>query len=189
MAGIIIVNADSANFKVINRLLLAVRVGDPEDEHSFKVMRSTDDLSVDLKDVTEPPLRSFENNSFESLTIRQIESTMIKLDPERKGNTSLFLLLDEQGVRDQTVIVAKRIFGDGGYTDEYDKARVPWKSVYLMWCNLEVANMGFDDFVDDYEPDGSKGRWFAFRATADDDKDDVEEMEEEIKKLEKDGLA
>lgn len=98
---------------------------------------------------------------------------MIDKDTEKDGSTSLFLLLDDEGVENQTILIFNRAGNDPeedkfGYVDEFNKVRVPWECAYSMWCNLDIANMGFDEFCNeedmlDSTKDGTPRRWWTYK--------------------------
>ncbi|KAK5112393.1 hypothetical protein LTR62_004356 [Meristemomyces frigidus] len=56
------------------------------------------------------------------------------------------------------------ILGNRGYDDDADeekdsfaRVRVPWTEVYPVFCNLDIANMDFEDFAEteeDVDEDG-----------------------------------
>ena len=120
---------------------------------------------------TVPPVQPDFYNGFKGLPLEEIEAFTLDLNKnsENEGvNSSLFVLLDEQGVQDKTCIVAQRHFNSDDeseeesneesrelYADHFDKVRVPWAEVYSMWCNLDIANMDFQDFCDEDEAPGA----------------------------------
>jgi hypothetical protein len=148
--ALLFVTAESADHKTINRFLV-----------SFKDYSEADDLDVDTahlvtsKNVyeivpdpesdrapdlgyTKPDLREGFNNGWRGSRIKDVESWV--LDAEKPDNSwfGTIVILDDQGVRDETVVVASRGFDDE--TDEmsgvFYKTRVPWLEAWSMWTNL-----------------------------------------------------
>ncbi|KAI5364569.1 hypothetical protein Slin15195_G041060 [Septoria linicola] len=209
MAGTLFITAASADFKIVNRLLLHLRDWAHESGDRFYVVTSRDTADPDdqLSD-----LRSTETtqgditaenwqNVWAGATIAEL--TAFCLEAVQKGTKrrcpGLFLALDEQGVTDETVIVFYQIFdsdieisgpklttGDG-----FKKVRMPWSAAYLMWCNLEIANMNFEEFADNQEiPDD--GGWYETGGLASYDGLDEQQhrnREVEIARFESEGRA
>ncbi|KAF2441236.1 hypothetical protein P171DRAFT_434910 [Karstenula rhodostoma CBS 690.94] len=207
MPGIIIVTAEGADAPLINRLLLHVRDwefmgGDLDDSDMFTVLTTQEELPKPQQAgnelITRPPIQDFSDNEWEGLSLEEVERIMIDKDTEKDGCTSLFLLLDDEGVENQTILVFNRGGNDPeedsfGYVDEFNKMRVPWECVYSMWCNLDIANMGFDEFSTEEEGlDSTKGgaprRWWTYKNFMDEGhyepfKAKAEDAIKELKKL------
>ncbi|KAJ4344529.1 uncharacterized protein N0V89_012272 [Didymosphaeria variabile] len=182
MPGIIIVTAQDADAALINRLLLYVRDwefsgGDIDDADRFTVLSTQQELLKVREDgnegITRPPIQEFSENEWEGLTVEEVEKIMIDNDTEKNGCTSLFLLLDDEGAEKKTILVVNRAGNDPeddakfDYVDEFHKVRVPWECVYSMWCNLDIANMGFDEFCKeedllDSTKKGDPRRWWTY---------------------------
>lgn len=118
------------------------------------------------KEVSKPPVQEFSATEFQGKSVQDVEG--IVLSKHKAGaRTSLFLILDDNGVRDETIIVAKRainpVEGQELYLDVFNRARVPWIETHSMWCNLSIANMDFEDFVIESPRADGKRRWFAYQ--------------------------
>lgn len=209
MPGIIIVTAPGADVRLINRLLLYIRdwefAGDDlSNADRFAVLTTKEELqearsSGDNDMIDQPPLQDFTNNEWAGLPLEQVEQIMIETDTDKNGSTSLFLVLDEEGATNQTIIVAHRGANDPeqsddfAYVDEFNKVRVPWECVYSMWCNLDIANMGFDEFCNeddllDSTKNGEPRRWWTYKNFMGDEhykpyKAKAEDAIKELKKL------
>ncbi|KAL1595796.1 hypothetical protein SLS60_009485 [Paraconiothyrium brasiliense] len=182
MPGIIIVTAQNADAALINRLLLYVRdwefSGDSiDDADSFAILSTQQELLRVRGDsnegITRPPIQEFPENEWEGLTIEEVEKIMLDNDSEKNGSTSLFLVLDDEGAEEGTILVAHRASNDPEedkfeYVNDFNKVRVPWECVYGMWCNLDIANMGFDEFCNeddilDSTKNGEPRRWWTYK--------------------------
>ena len=120
---------------------------------------------------------------------------------------TLYLVIDDEGFQDQTCIVAERntnfeekpsgeCKAHRSGVHDYNRVRMPWSRATSMFNNLAIANIGFEDFIEDSNGanfnsptvDG-QGRWW----TADDEESDMTAEEEqkeaeELARLEKEGL-
>ncbi|KZL84990.1 hypothetical protein CI238_04070 [Colletotrichum incanum] len=176
------ITAKNADVKLVNRLLLTLRdweFGDESTWDNFALVTSkTDTLPVDLEP-TQPPLQEFPQNEWEGATIEEIETTILATDREkqpahgkvyRPNNLSLFLVLDDRGVTDGTVILFKRATDWDAepisYPERFNKRRTPWTNAYLDWCNLDIANMEFSEMCDCSGADKGKseadGVWWTY---------------------------
>jgi hypothetical protein len=204
MSGMIIVTAENADAALINRLLLYVRnwefMGDHlDDADSFRVLFAQKELATIRQagyEVTRPPVQELPDNEWEGLSLEEVERIMIGNDEE--GSTSLFLLLDDEGVENQTILVVHRAWNDPeedkfAYVDAFNKTRVPGECVY-MWCNLDIANMGFEEFCAEEDVlNSTKGgapprRWWTYKNFSGEDyyepyKAKAEEAIKELRKL------
>lgn len=165
---LIIITAKNIDVKTVNKLLLTLRnwefLSDPLWD-DCQILRSSKFTSTDAQEDV-PPIQEFSGTEFQGKSIQEIEDLMMS-----KNNaglrTSLFLILDDKGVQDETIIVAERVInpanGEPLHLDVFDKARVPWIETHSMWCNLSIGNMPFQSFVvEDPQADGER-RWFTYR--------------------------
>lgn len=170
----VIITAQGVDIKLINRLLLTLRdweFGDEPHWDQSKILCTKEDAcreaGQDGRD--EPPLQEFQQNQWQGVSLREIEQFMLQNPREKDTGQRLFTVLDDQGVQDETVIIARRRINSDFreqpqaslYLDEYQKTRVPWIEAHSMLCNLELANMDFEDFVDDDSGDGEG--WWIYR--------------------------
>ncbi len=209
-SGILFVTAPGADYKVINRLLLHLRdweYGEEETWDGFHVVSKKDPelfrslIASENVEPTEPPCLEDVSNEWHNSTLEEIEAFVFALNEPSDtneahlGETSVFLLLDEKGLQDKTCIVGERRYDDetDERTDFFNKVRVPWEECQVMWANLNIANMNFDDFCDD-EVGEDENHWY----TWDDSEtgaalglkgDKLAMREDAIKKLEDEGKA
>jgi hypothetical protein len=53
----------------------------------------------------------------------------------------------------------------------------------MIWCNLDIANMNFEEFVG--EEEGDKQGWFMYQSIYEDDDDHKANLEKKDKKVER----
>jgi hypothetical protein len=58
---------------------------------------------------------------------------------------------------------------------------VPWDDAYLIWCNLEIVNTSFEDFVE--EDEGDEQDWFTYQSIYEDDKEHQKSLERKEEKV------
>jgi hypothetical protein len=169
------VTAPSADSKVINRLLVYLR--DWEDGSGDTFHLQTRDSAGDEITIAVPgtfTAATF-HNAWAGASIEDVEAFAAHT------NMSFFIVLDEQGVADHTVLcmdkpeseddetdnqddedeeqqerrpAARDTKQDGDASLRFNKVRMPWHGAYLFCANIGEANMGFEEFCDeDIGPD------------------------------------
>ncbi|KAK5174018.1 uncharacterized protein LTR77_001098 [Saxophila tyrrhenica] len=196
---LLFVTAPLADHKLINRFLLhlgdqqrngidkvahlvtarnAYALGDPPPQHNR------------MPEPTDVPVKADLSNAWTGASISDVEGWV--RDVNHEDPPSMFLLLDDEGVQNRTVVFAEQRFDDetDELTKDYNKCRVPWADVYSMWCNLDIGNMGWEDFTDEDRGGDAEGWWIFGEDNADilTDKE-KEKLREKIAKLEEQGLA
>lgn len=214
--GLLVVTAPNADFKVVNRLLLYLRdwgFGEPDTWDQFHLVASKTDPEFDkFKDVernrlsaTKPGDLTAENfnNEWAGASVQEIERYVLEADSTGiDGNEiSLFLILDEQGVRDHTCIIAEAYDEWDDEADppkkipkedreakyDFNKYRAPWDETQIVYVNLNIANQGFEDFADEDEGADEEG-WWTFQGHGSLlDEEQVQHRERELKKFEEEG--
>lgn len=172
MSSPLFVITTTVDCKLINRLLLHLRdweYGEDPTWDNFTLITTA--ILPEADNASIPPITESDlaNNIWANQTISDIESFMLNKP------YAIFLVLDEQGAKDGTIILLELADSDEneGKPKKFNKVRVPWERAYIMYCNLEIANMGFDEFVEEQE--GDEVEWWKYK----DDQDD--ELPEEIK--------
>lgn len=164
----IIVTAKDIDTKLINRALLTLRDWEFGEEplwDTWKIVRTKEAATQlpDMRDVDKPPFQDFQQTEWQGVSIEEVEEFMLRKGKEG-GQTSLFAVLDDKGVQDETIIIVKRRINPDAekflWLDEYQKTRLPWIEAHSMFCNLDLANMDFEDFVDE-ESRNSQG-WYTY---------------------------
>jgi hypothetical protein len=175
MADFLFVTAPSADFKVINRLLVYLR--DWEDGSGDTFHLQTSDSAGDEISIAVPgtfTAATF-HNAWAGAGIEDVEAFATRTV------VSFFVVLDEQGVTDHTVLcmdkpeseddendsqdgedkeqqerrpAVRDTKPDGDASLRFNKVRMPWHGAYLFCANIGEANMGFEEFCDvDIGPD------------------------------------
>lgn len=171
---LIVVTAEEADLKIINRLLLNLRdweFGDEEIWDHCTILRTLNDVTNESHETDKPPLQEFPNIEFRGKSVQEVESLMLTKSKEGVHAASLFLILDSEGVEQGTIIIAERAINSSEdamdddrnlYLDRYNKVRVPWIEAHSMWCNLDISNMGFEEYCQDDDPTGDG--WFTYKS-------------------------
>lgn len=215
--GLLFVTAPEADHKVINRLLLHLKDWEYDSGDRFRLVtsKSPDHLAQASPGAqkgdaetgsTEPAARATSApvepglaNEWASASLEDVENFCIAL--EKSGgavktlNSHLFVVLDTEGLQDQTCVLAERVINWEAdpieYLEEFNKARTPWYETYLAWCNLDISNINWDEMMDE-EVAGKKGRWWVHH---DEDSGEylsdekMEQRDAEIEKLRGEGKA
>lgn len=183
--GLLFVTAPEADHKLINLLLMRLRdweYGGGQDRLHLMTTKNAYDLDppamplrsgTQEKGETSPPLPSSLDNAWAGATLEDVEAFCIDLkrNDDGKGmyNKSLFVVVDSTDVRAQTCILGERAIDEEADTftwlDKFNKMRIPWDDLYVTWCNLDIANMNFDEFTHE---DGDENGWFTYREIGDD---------------------
>lgn len=206
---LVFVTATSAEYKIINRFLLDS--GNPDEspgaDYQWHVLLHKDATRLEENPETTRPgsegLRSEKfTNAWSGASISEVEA--FALQASICVFSGLILVLDDEGVKERTVILAERaiVYEEDGaksveerqvVLDEFNKVRVPWYEVTDMAMNLWVANMGFEEFAASHEEKAYRGGWFDYRADVFSSKGREDEERRaraaELKRLEADGLA
>lgn len=201
MSFYLFVTASEAEHKAINRLLLYLRDWEDENGDDFKLVTSKttermiqdpselgNDKSkvVPIAAATSAPVDPDLINEWAGASITDVEKFCNKTQ-----DAGLWVILDAEGLRDQTCILAEYVTeekdeGDMTVTEEFNKARVPWHQVRLICCNLEIANVGWDEYMEEDSED-PEGKWWTL---SDEDTDDHQAVrDKEIEKLQLEGRA
>jgi hypothetical protein len=175
MVDFLFVTAPTADFKVINRLLVYLRDWEDGSGDTFHLQtrdRTGDEVSIAVPGTS--TAATF-HNAWAGASIEDVEAFAAHTD------VSFFVVLDEQGVTDHTVLCMDKPGSDNDETDSQDgedeeqqerrpvirdmkpngeallrfnKVRMPWHGAYLFCANIGEANMGFEEFCDeDIGPD------------------------------------
>lgn len=178
MTGLLFVIAPEADHKIINQILLHIRDWEYDSFDSFKLVntKDADDLEPFEEggsiDATEPPVPIDIENAWAGNSLEDVEEFCLDLDRGSKsGKGHLYVVVDSQGVRDKTCILGERMIEYEKepitYPERFKKMRLPWDETYLTWCNLEIANMNFEEFTEngdaEYEETLTR-QWWTYRS-------------------------
>jgi len=173
MSGLLFIIAPEADNQAISRVLLHLRDWEYDSGDRFKLVNTKNayDLDDDLE--TSPPIPVGLENSWAGAPLEDVEAYCLDLDRNdlKSANPHLYLVVDSQGLQDQTCILGERACkweeDPITYADHYKKMRLPWEEAYLTWCNLDISNMNFEEFTEeadvDYEETITR-RWWTYRS-------------------------
>ncbi|KAK8056014.1 hypothetical protein PG993_001241 [Apiospora rasikravindrae] len=221
MSGLLFITAPSADTKAMNRALVHIRAF-PNPTHLKLVLSdSLEDFKALAQGkgacdspVTDPDLRPPITNAWAGASLSALE-TFVEAVWNTGSNAiapKLYLVVDEEGLTGKTCIVAQRICSfeekPSGECEahlsgvhDYNRVRIPWDGAAVVFDNLMIANLGFEDYVEyDFDTDvnvcvdaptaDGQGRWW----TADRDPsikttEDKQKEAELLARLEKEGLV
>ncbi|KAK4495045.1 hypothetical protein PRZ48_013372 [Zasmidium cellare] len=219
--GLLIVTAPNASFKATNRFLLYARdweYGDSPTWDNFHLVtsRTNDPRFADSRrnelPATKPGALTAENftNEWAGASVQDVEKWVLSYDDTGiDGNDiSLLLILDAQGLQDRTCIVAERHVewdydadppapipkADREKQHEFNKYRAPWDETYIVFANLNIGNMDFEDYADDEGEEGEEGPdaegWWRFKGLGSDlSEEQIQKREEVVRRFEEEGMA
>lgn len=201
MPSPLFVIASSADHKLVNRVLLHLRdweYGEDPTWDNFHLTTLTTFPEIDGA-FTSPPITESDlsNNNWTGKSISDVE-TYILSEPKTNArglNLSTFLILDDQGAKDGTIILLDVPYSEEDGDDDvgivkkrFNKVRVPWEKTYIMWCNLDIANMDFADFV--VHEDGDDVEWWTYTDSGGNEEQAVKDKRNNaIAELEQKGMA
>ncbi|EME39062.1 hypothetical protein DOTSEDRAFT_29241 [Dothistroma septosporum NZE10] len=198
--GTIFITASDADFKVANRFLLYIRDWEHDSGDSFHIKLNKTHEGFDVNGdntVTEAGSLNAENftNDWRGASLSDVEAWMLeatKRDPT--GDPSLWIAFNDKGLEQKTCILAQRRMREDDYdldpapTFDFNKMRIAWEELYEPWCNLEIANMDFQDYAGE-SPD-EEGWWEYDSSITDDLSEEKRKLRDDaLKKLEEEGKA
>ncbi|KAK7042632.1 hypothetical protein R3P38DRAFT_2891505 [Favolaschia claudopus] len=174
--------------KVLNRALLLIQdfeFGEYPADSQWTLLTSTDVPST-APSATKLPVQDIrDKNDFVSKSFAEI-NTFIRENEEafdKVGvSTGDWLIIDQKGFETSTCLVCEQVYdgGDeedpddeGGLTGEFRACRLPYEEAHSMIVNLDIANMGFEEWVDEdagEQEDGS-WKWQSFESSQNDSAD------------------
>lgn len=182
MSGLLFIIAPEADYKIINRILLYLRDWEYGALDSFKLVNTKNAYDLDSFDKgsaiesTSPPVPADFENAWAGASLEDIEDFCLDLAREHtnSGKGRLYVVVDSQGVDDHTSIVGERMIEYENepisYPERFKKMRLPWDETYLTWCNLNIANMNFEEFTEERDADYEETlmrQWWTYRSVSD----------------------
>ncbi|KAJ7784132.1 hypothetical protein B0H16DRAFT_1401995 [Mycena metata] len=184
----VFVTAAKPQPKALNRAFLLIQDFEhadyPEDSHWTLI--TSKEAPSDVPPATVLPIPDISDNNAFTLSsmaeintfIRENEDLMTKMGV----SSSDWLIIDQKGFETSTCLVCEQIYKlEVGRTREFRACRLPYEEASSMIVNLDMANMDFEDFVDEdagEQEDGS-WMWMSFPPST---KDTEEESEGEAKR-------
>ncbi|GAM87684.1 hypothetical protein ANO11243_057110 [Dothideomycetidae sp. 11243] len=161
---------------------------DDDDDDVFHLFLSPSDTEQWIH--LSPPIVDFvpAENLFAGESIQDVETFAVAHADalgEMNAEPCVFIGIDEQAMIDGNCILFDRILDDE--TEDFSgfhKARIPRSKAWSMQANLSLANVDFEDYCPDADPEAGE-RWYTF----DDSDDDEDEKNVTGKKEALDQLA
>lgn len=208
MGGLLFIIAATITTEQLNLLLLNLRDWSDGDDHdSFNLITSRNgwELSrtASSQSVTSPPVKAelASENGWAGASLADVEGFCVDLGRgavRGQANGQLYVVVDEEGLRDGNCVVGERACvlegEDFETTEEFNKMRVPWEQTGLMWGIIDIGEgwvhqwAGEEGVVDDAgNPRGQgPGGWFTFSletAWGDSDKAAAKAKEKAIRRF------
>ncbi|KAF7342939.1 hypothetical protein MVEN_01723900 [Mycena venus] len=113
---------------------------------------SLSDCALSRNDFTSMPLVDINLNTF----VRTHDSKLKEIGISKYT----WLVIDQRGLETSTCLVCDQFYNPGeGWTSEFRACRLPWEEAWIMFANLDVANMRFEDYVDIHAGEQADGSW------------------------------
>ncbi|KAJ6545442.1 hypothetical protein B0H19DRAFT_283947 [Mycena capillaripes] len=110
-------------------------------------------------------------NEFASMSLEEI-NTFVRGHEVLLTNVEIsksnWLVIDQTGLETSTCIVCEQFYNPGeenegegqeGYTSEFRACRIPFEEAWNMIVNLDLANMGFEEYVNEEDGVQADGTW------------------------------
>ncbi|KAJ7069217.1 hypothetical protein C8F01DRAFT_1015022 [Mycena amicta] len=170
----IFLTATRAPPKTLNRALLFAQdfeFNEYPSDYGWVVLTSKN-LPTTAPEPTRLPIDpEITHSDFAGMSLAEINAFVRENSEELEGiNMSNFnwLVIDQRGLETSTCIVVEQYYdpgdeddpaSEGKHTDEFRACRLPYEQAWSMISNLSIANMGFEDFVDEYAGELEDGSW------------------------------
>jgi hypothetical protein len=133
------------------------------------VLLSSSTLPDETPKPTVPPLLDFSDNEFAGSTIEDINKFLRTNEAKLEAlniATLNWVIIDQKGLDTETCLVVEQLFywdeeKESGHhlPDVFRAARVALTFAWPMYANLDISNMGFEDFVDEEAGIQKDGTW------------------------------
>jgi hypothetical protein len=218
--GLLFVTAPEADYKAVNLLIHHLRdweyFNDANDGLNFHLVTTKNAYDLELApgsnhlDATPPALDATLDNGWAGATLKDVEGFCLDIIHSGEQNDiapGLFIVVDAAGFEKREAIICERDVkepdeddedGEFENLDSFVKMRLPWSETYISWCNLSIANVGFDEMGERREDGEGEGEvvdgtgaegWHDFdpESSYPLDEKQVKRKEKALKKLEKEG--
>ncbi|KAJ7150466.1 hypothetical protein C8R43DRAFT_1236192 [Mycena crocata] len=169
---ILFITASRASTKALNRALVLMQDYEYSDTpaDSLPFLLTSENLPNTPQPPTTLPLSDTDvsSNDFAGMSLADINAFVRSHEEQLrtiKLSGSDWLVIDQRGLATSTCFVCERFydFGDeregAGHTSEFRACRIPYEHSWLMITNLDIANMGFEEFVDEDAGQEEDGSW------------------------------
>jgi hypothetical protein len=192
--GLLFVTAPEADYKAVNLLIHHLRdweyFNDANDGLNFHLVTTKNAYDLELAPGS-----------------NHLDATPPALDATLDNASGLFIVVDAAGFEKREAIICERDVkepdeddedGEFENLDSFVKMRLPWSETYISWCNLSIANVGFDEMGERREDGEGEGEvvdgtgaegWHDFdpESSYPLGEKQVKRKEKALKKLEKEG--
>ncbi|KAJ7701408.1 hypothetical protein B0H17DRAFT_1045297 [Mycena rosella] len=161
---------ESPSSKALNRAFVLIQ----DFEYSDRWMLLTSkEPPADEFEATALLLSEILSNDFAGMSLAEINtfvrthSNTLSEGPDLSASN--WLVIDQKGLETSTCLVCEQYYNSGeeenkdeeeeGMTDKFRSCRIPYEKAHAMIANLDIANMGFEDFVDEEAGEQEDGRW------------------------------
>ncbi|KAF7342941.1 hypothetical protein MVEN_01724100 [Mycena venus] len=173
----VFITAARAPPKVVNRALLLIQDFEytKYPEESQWTLLTSKDLPNVPPPATAVPLPNpdfvLARNAFTSMSLVEINTFVRTHEDSLKEiriSSHNWVVIDQKGFETSTCLVCEQYYnpgeeydgeGEGGITSEFRACRLPWEETLITFCNLDIANMSFEDFVDEEAGEQADGSW------------------------------
>jgi hypothetical protein len=135
-----------------------------DNETSWFLLASTTLPSKSLEASRTLNTHPIRNNCFRNKSLQEIND-FIRTNEEKFKELNItshnWVIIDAKGLETSTCLVVEQKFDDeqSKLTDEFDAARMPFPQAWAMFANLDIANVGFEEFVDEEKGVQDDGAW------------------------------
>ncbi|KAJ7675562.1 hypothetical protein B0H17DRAFT_1080689 [Mycena rosella] len=166
---------ERANPKALNRAFILMQDFDyseyPAD--SRLMLLTSKEMPSETK-ATSLPLPEISTNAFAGTSLADV-NTFVRSHADfnasyklqgTKLSAAIWLVIDQKGLETSTCLVCEQYYDSGedgengeGLTDQFRACRIPYEEAWIMMANLDVANMGFEEYVDEDAGKQEDGSW------------------------------
>ena len=127
-------------------------------EESLWILINSSNLPDEAPRITRPPIGDLARNDFAGFSLDAINTFVRSHESKLETlgmDASIWLIIDQKGIDDDTCLVVEQVTEYGSAdeeirrTDKFGAARLPYMAAHSMCVNLSIANMDFEDFVDE----------------------------------------
>ncbi|KAJ6453552.1 hypothetical protein C8R45DRAFT_1039045 [Mycena sanguinolenta] len=160
--------------KALNRALLLIQdfeFGEYPQDSNWTLLTSKE-LPTSAPATALPVSDIRDNNDFAGMSFSEINEFVRKNEEALKGilSSGNWLIIDQKGFDTSTCIVVEQGYDDGegddedgegeeGLTNEFRACRIPYEQAHSMVVNLDIGNMGFEEWVDEDAGAQEDGAW------------------------------
>lgn len=181
---------------MINHTLINMRDWDEDTDDPNAWTLVIDKGANQSPEATSFPLSSLASNLWAGASIEEIETYCLerrRADQEDDRGWSLFVVLDSAGIESKTCVLGSLpeefLENPNDFEGRYEKVRVPWEDIYTVHSNLDIANMNWEEFVQ--EEQGDSQGWYTYQSIFDElphlSKEGQERRHAEIAKARREG--